>query len=134
MAINTIKNDIITQLKSSISDLKVEEFPDKPAEYKLIHSKGAVLVHFLGTNYNEPDEQGFIQQTANLRFGLTLMIKGLRDKNGAYAYIDSIISTLTGFTPTGCTKMYPVRVGFLTENDGVWQYTFTFVAPTENYS
>ena len=134
MSINTIENSIITQLQDNIADLKIEGFPDKPAEYKLLHPKGAVLVHFQGASYTAPEEKNFIQQEADLEFGVTLLIKGLRDKNGAYTYIDTIISALTGFTPTGCNKMYPVKTDFLSEEGGLWQYALSFTVPTENYN
>ena len=112
MNINTIENDIIARLRDNISERKIEGFPDKPDEYRLIHPRGAVLVRFNGANYNKPLETNSIQQEVNLNFSLTLIIKGLRDKNGAYTYIDSINSALTGFAPTGCLKMYPVKVDF----------------------
>jgi len=134
MNINTVENDIIAQLQSNITGLKIEGFPDNPSKYKLIHPKGAVLVHFQSANYNEPLEVNFIQQTVNLEIRLALLIKGLRDKNGAYTYINSIMATLTGFTPTDCGKMYPVKVNFLTEDNGIWQYAFSFSVTSENYS
>ncbi len=134
MNINTVENDIIAQLQSNITGLKIEGFPDNPSEYKLIHPRGAALVQFKGASFSKPDSTAFIQQEVNLDFSLILMIKGLRDKNGAYTYINSIMATLTGYTPTGCGKMYPVGVYFLTEKNGIWQYTLKFTVPTENYS
>ncbi len=134
MSINTIEKDIISKLQASITDLKIEGFPDKPEDYKLLHPKGAILVHFQGGSYGVPEENVLLQQTVSLDFGLTLLIKGLRDKNGAYSYIDNIISALTGFTPTGCNKMYLTKVDFLAEENGLWQYAFSFTVPTENYS
>ena len=129
MAILDIENDIISQLQSSITELKVEGFPENSSEYKLLHPKGAILVRFQGASYSLPNEAGFIQQTSNLEFNLTLMIKGLRNKNGAYNYIDSIITALTGFQ-----GMYPTKVAFLTEDVGIWRYSLVFVVPGENYS
>jgi len=133
MNIKTIENDIINQLQNNIIDLKTEGYPENPAEYKLIHPKGAILVHFKGSLYDKPDENGFIQQTLNLDFGLTLMVKKLRDKSGAYAYIAEIISVLTGYTPTSCGKMYPVNTEFLKEDGGIWKYSLDFTVPAENF-
>ena len=81
-----------------------------------------------------PDNTMFIQQEINMDFSLTLMVKGLRDRNGAYAYIDSIISVLTGYAPTGCRKMYPINTNFLIEDNGIWKYRLNFTVPTENHS
>ena len=133
MALNTIINDIITQLDSALS-LKVEGFPDNPGEYKLLHPKGAILVSFNNSSYTSPESFEFIQQVRTLEIGLTLIIKGLRDKNGAYIYLDLINDTLTGFKPTGCTQMYPVSDSFLTEDNGLWQYALSYRMTTENYS
>lgn len=129
MAILDIENNIITKLQANINDLRVEAFPDNPAEYRMLHSRGAVLVRFQGADYNIPTEKAFIQQTTVLEFNLTLIIKGLRDKNGAYNYIDAIISVLTGFN-----GMYPTKVSFLTEDAGIWRYSIIFALPGENYS
>lgn len=132
MAINTIETDIINKLKTVITDLQIEGFPDKPSEYRLLHPSGAILVAYNGATFAIPEGSGFILQTVNLEFSITLMIRNLRDKNGAYSYIDSIIETLTGYSPTNCAKMYPTNVTFLDESNGIWQYGLTFTAPSEN--
>lgn len=133
MAILDIENSIINQLQSSITDLKIEGYPENPAEYKLLHPKGAVLVRFQGAKYSVPTEEEFIQQTATLNFNLALMIKGLRDRNGAYSHIDDVISALSGYSPAGCGMMYPAEVNFLTEDAGIWRYSVIFSVPVENY-
>lgn len=134
MAILNIENDIITQLQGNISELKVEGQPARPKEYKLLHQKGAVIVHFQEGVYSKPEQIDLVQQLADLKFGLTLFIRGLRDKNEAYNYIDTVISALSGYEPTGCGKMYLTRVGFSSEDNGIYQYNFSFTVPTENYS
>lgn len=134
MAILTIENDIINQLKSSINDLKVEGYQENPAEYKLIHPKGAVLVRFNGANYSKSEAGAVIQQAGKLEFNLTLIIRGLRDRNEAYTYLDSVISALTGYVPMGCGKMYLTRVAYSGEVGGIYRYVFYFSVPVENYS
>jgi len=133
MSINTIVNDVITQLETTITGLKVELFPDKLSEYRLIHSHGAVLVAYSKSSFSNPERIEFIQQIETIEIGIELIIKGLRDKNGAYDYLDTIKTTLTGFAPTGCTKMYPTQSSFLAENSGIWQYGFVFETTKENY-
>jgi hypothetical protein len=132
MSINTIEQSIITQLQSVLTALQIEGFPDKPSEYRLLHPVGAVLVAYNGTNYSKPEGMGQVIQTADMEFSVTLIVRNLRDKNGAYIYIDSIVSTLTGYSPTGAGKMYPTNITFLNESNGVWQYGLTFIAPYEN--
>jgi len=132
MSINTIEQSIITQLQSVLTALQIEGFPDKPSEYRLLHPVGAVLVAYNGTNYSKPEGMGQVIQTADMEFSVTLIVRNLRDKNGAYIYIDSIVSTLTGYSPTGAGKMYPTNITFLNESNGVWQYGLTFIAHYEN--
>jgi hypothetical protein len=117
MALNTIIDDIITQLDTAL-ELKVEGFPDNPREYKLLHPKGAVLVSFNNSSYTSPESFEFIQQIRTLEIGLTLIIKGLRDKNGAYAYLDlintdneqEIDQVLQAFEITGAMARVPLDV------------------------
>jgi len=132
MSILSIENEIISKLQSNITDLKIEGFPEKPEEYQLLHPKGAILVSYTGSVFSEPD--GFIDvaQVDTMEFALLLLIRGLRDKNGAYNYIDSIKNILTGFQPTGCKKMYPTDIGFLKEENSVWYYTIGFKTSSEN--
>jgi hypothetical protein len=134
MSIETIETDIINKLKTEIPDLKVEGFPDRWNEYRMIHPKGAILVQYTGSRFVDT-ELGFqsVQQLRNLEFGIVLIIKGLRDRTGAYTYIDSIVSTLTGFEPTDCLKMYPVSDDFLAEENGVFYYELKFIIPIENF-
>jgi hypothetical protein len=135
MAIIDIENAIIGQLKSSITDLKVEGFPENWNQYRLLHPKGAVLVQYTGSNYSSPELNfaGMQQQLKTLTFGIALLVKGLRDKSGAYSYIDSIIAALAGFEPAGCLAMYPVSDNFQAEEDGIFYYELRFNVPTENY-
>lgn len=132
MGILTIENEIIEQLEDNISDLKVEGFPEKPNEYQLLHPKGAVLVSYTKSIFDEQSGFESIQQTEEMEFAILLMVRGLRDKNGAYTYIDTIKDALTGFQPTGCTKMFPTDIGFLKEENAVWYYTMGFKTSSEN--
>lgn len=136
MNILTIENDIITTLAAALPALKVEGFPENTEQYRLLHPKGAVLVRFLEAVYSAPQETAFTQQEAVLTFNLTLMVKGLRDKQeaagGAYGYVDAINTALTGYAPTGCGRMYPVKERFVREKDGVLEYSLNFGVPVEN--
>lgn len=129
--IKDIENQIVEKLKTNISELFVEGFPDKPAEFKLIHPKGAVLVHYQGGNYSEPKALGCIVQDKKLEFSITVVMKNLRNHSGAYEYLDRIREILTGFKPDNCSKMYPTKEDFLFEDSGLWQYSINFVLTTQ---
>jgi hypothetical protein len=132
MNILTVENDIITALQSALPDLKVEGFPDNPVQYRLLHPKGAVLVRFQEAVCAAAKEAAFVQQEVTMMFNLTVKIRGLRDKNGAYSYIERVFAALTGFSPSGCGKMYPVNTVFLRETSGIWEYSLNFAVPAEN--
>jgi hypothetical protein len=132
VAINTIIDDVLNELSANITELKVEAFPENPSNYRLIHPKGAILVSYVGSNFR--DMQGFelVQQIESLDISLTLIIKGLRDKDGAYTYIDEIKEVLTGYSPTGCTMMFPLKIDFIGQTNGEWQYLLDFRTTKEN--
>jgi hypothetical protein len=133
MGIKEIEDDIINQLQNNITDLIVENFPDNTSKYTLNHENGAILVGFSGVNYTEPDDLEDIKQIKTLEFILFLLIRGIRDKNGGYKYLDSMEETLTGYAPEGCRKMYPTDISFVHEDNGIWQYSMTFKTSMENY-
>jgi len=130
MAIKEIENQIIDRLKAKIPDLHIEGFPEKPAEFRLVHPKGAILVHYQGGNYSESKSLGCIYQDKKLEFSTTVVTRHLRTHEGAYGYIDKIREILTGFKPENCSKMYPVKEEFLAEDNGIWQYSINFVLTT----
>ena len=132
MDISKIENEIISTLQASLPELKVEGCAESPSEYKLLHPKGAVLVRFQEAAFSAPQESAFIQQETTLIFNLNLMVKGLRDKNGAYSHINEILTALTGYTPGECGKMYPTKVFFLREAAGIWEYSINFAVPAVN--
>jgi hypothetical protein len=103
--IKNIENQILTRIKQEIPELHVEGFPDKPAEFRLVHPKGAILVHYQGGSYSVSKSLGYICQDKKLEFSVTVITRNLRDWQGAYFYIDKVREILTGYRPENCTKM-----------------------------
>lgn len=131
MNIETLENKIIEKLKSKLTDLLVDAFPEKPQDFVFTHPKGAVLVHYQGGNYGNAESVGAIFQNKKMEFAITLVTRSLRTKNsGAYELLDKVKSILTGFQIDGCSKMSPTKEGFLSENNGIWQYTINFELTT----
>ena len=132
MNINLIENAIIEKLKSSFPEILVQGFPDKPSEFILIHSIGALLVHYQGSNYTNSDALAFISQENKKEFSITIVTRNLRSHNGAYEYLDKVKSVLTGFQIEGCTQLMPSKDFFISENAGIWQYGINFTLTTNN--
>jgi len=130
MTINEIENQIIERIKSRIPELHIEGYPEKPSEFRLIHSKGAILVHYQGGNYSESNSLGYIVQDKKLEYSLTVVTRGLRNNEGSYFYLDKIRQVLTGYKPPNCSKMKPVKDEFISEENGIWQYSINFSLTT----
>jgi hypothetical protein len=95
--IQEFETAIIDELKSVITDLVIESFPDKPDEYRVLSPKGAILVKYAGSKYQQPLYQHAIIQERKLAYEIYLLVRSLRRENGAYALLDTIRETLTGF-------------------------------------
>ena len=130
MSINEIENQIIEKIKNQIQDLHIQGFPEKPSEFRLTHPKGAILVHYQGGNYSESKSLGCLIQDKKLEFSVTVVTKNLRSNEGAYIYLDKVREILTGYRPDNCSKMQPIKEDFLSEDNGIWQYSINFILTT----
>ena len=87
MNIRDIENSIIEKLKTSFPEVLVQGFPDKPAEFILLHPIGALLVPNQGSNYTQTNALRFISQDNKKEFSITAETRNLRFNAGAYYYI-----------------------------------------------
>ena len=126
MTIADMEKTIIERLKDRISGVEVIAFPEKPAEYKLLHHKGAILVSYRGSSFSEPRATDVVVQERKVELDIVVVMRHLRSHEGAYAYLDAVRTILTGFRLPGCSKMYPLREEFISEEGGIWQYAITF--------
>ncbi len=132
MNIREIEDSIITKLKTDFPEVLVQGFPDKPSEFILLHSIGALLVHYQGSNYPNSESIGCIVQDNKKEFSITIVTRNLRANKGAYEYLDKVKVALTGFQPDGCSKLMPTKDFFISENGGIWQYGINFTLITTN--
>lgn len=132
MRINEIENSIIEHLKANLAELHIEGFPEKPDQFNLLHSKGAVLVHYQGASYSPTNSTSSIVQEKKLEFSATVVMRHLRSNDGAYEVLDRVRELLTGFKINGCTKISMLKESFLSENAGIWQYAINFTLTAQN--
>jgi len=130
--IREIENSIIKELKTTFPEVLVQGFPEKPSEFILLHSVGALLVHYQGSNYTNSQSLGYIVQDNKKEFSITIVTRNLRANQGAYEYLDKVKATLTGFQIDECTKLMPTKDFFISENGGIWQYGINFTLTTTN--
>ena len=119
--------DLLERVKSGITTMSVEPFPDKPADYKLLHPVGAVLVRYNGGSYSQPGGMGFVRQDRRLDWELVVVTRSLNKGDGAaYPILDALRVLLTGYRLPDCDKLFPFKEEFLDEDNGIWQHTILF--------
>jgi hypothetical protein len=99
---NEMLSEIHQLLKQYFTHLSVEYFPENPADYRLNHPIGAILVSYSGSNY----------QTENIN----------GDK-GAITTIDIVRDCLNGHQIEGAFNTITCnRDRFISNANGIWQY------------
>jgi Gp37 protein len=139
--IATVELAIIAQLRSSIDAIEIMHYPDRPESYRLTHRIGAALVRYEGAKYGPLSDTAAIVQERRLVFEITVMMRDLgwnfggevgNTSPGAYAMIEAIRATLTGFRIPGCSKMFPLSEKFVERDKqgAVWIYAISFALKT----
>jgi hypothetical protein len=139
MNIETVEDDIITKL-GDISNVKIQSWPENPEQFNHLHPNGSILVRYNGSSYEnppEPNNQKFLTQTRTYQWIITAIQRSLKLKDGhqgVYALIESIRSTLSGYTITSMSDasvMWPIGDRFVSERGGIWIYemVFAFTSP-----
>lgn len=132
MNIRDIENSIVVKLQEHFSNFLVQGFPEKPQEFILLHPIGALLVHYKGGSYSAQKSLGCVYQDKKLEFAVTAVTRNLRNNNGAYETLEKIKKSLCGYKINECSKLLPNKEGFISENNGIWQYEITFTLTTPN--
>ena len=139
--IATIESALVAQLRSAITTIEVGHFPDDPEAYRLTHRIGAALVRYEGGKYGPLLDTAAVVQERRLEFAITLMMRDLGwsfggaadgPSPGAYAMLEAVRGSLTGFVVPGCSKTFPVRERFVKRDKqgGVWIYALVFALTT----
>ncbi len=108
-------------------ELMAELFPEAPAQYRLNHPRGAILVAYGRSQFGESEATDAVFQERKIIIRLTLVFRQLNGKDGVISYLDRIREALTGWYPPHCDKAFrPVAEQFLGQVQGVWQYAQDF--------
>ena len=113
---------VVERLKVKLPQLAVEYFPDRPAEYRLNHPRGALLVSYLGSQVDTTVDVTYIAQPRTVKLSVTVILRQLNGKGGAVDVVDAVRQALVGFRPPDCRKVWAVSEKFLGETAGLWQY------------
>lgn len=120
-----LESAVLGRLRDAIpaTDLAVEPYPEKPADYCLLHPKGVLLVFMRESRYGGYSN-GAMRRTT--RFVVTLLLRNFREYQPAYAWIDTVRGLLFGYAPDGWQPIQPISEQFVNEESGVWQYDLLF--------
>ncbi len=124
----TITQSIVDQLASVAgTDLAVEFYPEKPANYRLNHANGALLVNYAKSSYPEHNDTASVIRPRQMGFTVTIISRGLHDRYGAVPLVDWVLAMLSGFRPAHTDKtLSPVRDYFIQHQSGLWYYGVDF--------
>ncbi|MCW5223518.1 hypothetical protein D5041_07890 [Verminephrobacter aporrectodeae subsp. tuberculatae] len=113
---------VVEHLKVKLPQLAVEYFPEQPAQYRLNHPKGALLVSYLGSQFSTTVDVTYIAQPRTVKLSITVILRQLNGRGGAVDVLDAVRQALVGFRPPDCRKVWIVSEKFLGEAAGLWQY------------
>lgn len=113
---------VVQRLRRELPQLQVEYFPERPDEYRLNHSRGALLVSYVGSRFSGSIDSWNVAQPQQFRLTVTVVMRQLNGKGGALDALDVLRSVLVGFKPPDCKALIAVQDSFLGQVKGLWQY------------
>lgn len=106
--------------------VRVEHFPNKPAEFDFEGSDAAALVIYDGSRFAEAGPIGEQGVRETVRLAVVLLVRGLRGHEGAYALTRAVRSALHGQTLAGARALRPIEIELESEDEGVFRWRLAF--------
>ena len=127
MNVLPVLDAVLARLREKLPQLQVEYFPEKPAEYRLNHPVGALLVSYAGSRFDKPNDIGAVLQTQTIQLCVTVVFRQLNGKRGAIDVLDAVRRMLGGSAPPNCRRRsWLTRDVCIGEVKGLWQYALDF--------
>lgn len=93
-------------------------------------TRGRLIVGYAGSEFSAASSKTVGLQRRTLEWELSLDYKDLQTHKANYVVIQKILDLLTGFQPLDCDgkfgELYPVRDGFIANQEGYWKYSIRF--------
>ncbi|MGL9719855.1 Gp37 family protein [Symbiopectobacterium sp.] len=122
----TLLSAVVERLRLQLPGLHVDFFPERPEQFRLNHSRGAVLVSYGKSRFGQTQDIGGVIQPQTVRLTATVVVKQLNGKGGAVAVLDQVRQCLGGWRPPDCQRdIWLVEEVFLGQTEGLWQYALT---------
>lgn len=130
IATQELADQAIAKLIFAMPELEVILYPANPANYRLNHPLGAVLLDYPGSTSTNAMLMGRVEQVRTVRIGLTLVTRQLWGTNGAATQLDRLRAALGGWRPEDCEPVYAIGDRLLQEDAGLWWYAMEFACNT----
>lgn len=116
---------LVDRLKAHFGqELMIELFPENPSQYRLNHPRGAVLVAFGKSTFDESESSDAMFQARKILLRLTFVFRQLNGKDGVISYLDRARGALAGWQAPHCdVACRPVAEAFIGQIQGIWQYS-----------
>ena len=122
--VNEIESSIVARLDAELDSVDVRAFPSSAEEYrKLPLGKSRILVAYAGSVFSEPTNRDTIVQEQVLEFEITIQVRNLRGHDGAYPFLDSVYTALSGYSPLNDSRvLYAVSEKLTDYDNNVWTW------------
>jgi len=108
----------------------IEGVPENPDDFDFANRDGALLVHYAGSRYGEPQGQSTNQKRV-MTWQLVLKTRSFDGEYGAYAVLEDIRQAAQGYTLEGGGPIRIVRDDLHSEKDGVWEWRIVIALPID---
>ena len=130
MKIKPAEDAIVTKLQEAFPELEVIPYPDRAAEYELIHPLGSILVKYDSSTFEGDAGLSMTAQPKRMKFMVVSLTRSLRSHCGCYEVLGRIREALLGFKMLGFDQIKIDSEEFVDEDEGVWTYMQTFSVRT----
>lgn len=121
-----IEQAILDRLKAKVQGVAVNPYPERPAEYTLMHPVGEVLLCYARSEFTPPLPTDIVVQDQTIVWTASVIMRGLRPRRDgqhvSYTALQAVRGALTGYSAPGCTKLYPLKEALVSEDGGIWRY------------
>ncbi|MFD1805567.1 Gp37 family protein [Pasteurella oralis] len=116
--LDSIQTHLLTQVKS----FAVVLFPDSVEDYVLQDEPGAILIQYVGSEFEDSNKTDLLQQRRTLSINLTVIARHQYHDDGALAMLDKVRLAIVGFRPTHCFACSIINETFIAKENALWRY------------
>ena len=106
----------------------IEGVPENPDDFDFANRDGALLIHYAGSRFGEPQGQS-INQKRIMTWQLVLKTRSFKGEYGAYAVLEDIRQAAQGHSLEGGGPIRIIRDDLVTEKNGVWEWHVVIALP-----